>query len=132
MESILFARVRITPARSDISEQEFSKAKADFTVGPYPFETIAGVQDDTNVEMRKFTFTPEITAAIRNAVDLYKKEHPCHLKYTYYITGVDFCTKYPDKPAKVEYCISMRTHLVGIMNSSVMYQVNHKKETTTA
>lgn len=132
MESNLFARVRITPARSDISEQEFSRAKADFTVGPFPVEVGANVQEGESYKTYRFTFTQFITEQIRQLVDDYKKKHPIHLKYTYYITGVDFCTRENELTDKVIYSIGMRTHLIGILNSSVMYQINHNKETATA
>lgn len=112
--SSLTATVRITPAQSDISQQEFSRCANDFFL-----HNLAVDVEETDGQIAVgFTFTDFVVDSIKQAICEYKDSKPAHRKFTYYITGVDIM-HVKDGKDKLHHHFGMRTHVIGILNSKV-------------
>lgn len=124
--SSLTAKVCITPAQSDISQQEFSRCANDFYL-----HNLAVAVEETDVRVAiGFTFTDFVVDLINQAIREYKDSKPAHKKFTYYITGVDIM-HVEDGEDKLYHHFGMRTHVIGILNSKVTLYIP-KQQTEVA
>lgn len=116
------ARVVITPAQSDISEQEYSRAGNDVLVGEYTIETSPSLDDTPNYTSVSFAFTPEIVKDCNTAIAETKKNLPALRKYSFYMTRIDFGVTDENGKFVCVYYVNMRSHVIGITNSRIQAQ----------
>ena len=118
----IVARVIITPAQSDISEQEYSRAGNDVYVGEYPIETTPSLDGTPDYASFDFTFTAAVVNECNAVIAETKKNLPALRKYSFYVTCVDFGMIDADGKYTVISYVKMRTPIIGITNSRIQVQ----------
>lgn len=118
----IVARVVITPAQSDISEQEYSRAGSDVHVGEYPIETTPSLDGTPDYASFDFMFTAAVVNDCTTAIAETKKNLPALRKYSFYVTCIDFGAIGEDGKFTTITNVKMRTPIIGITNSRVQVQ----------